>query len=119
VPEGLVSLRGFSIQERDKMTTQDRVDFSVEFFHGKNEELLLKTTLNDIQIEEIDTFRRVLNDYLESTRFHPPQHTVRVISIEGHDDAMLYLWNGHKVEVCAETTFEEMLSLIQVTEGLG
>lgn len=101
------------------METQDRVDLNVEFFHGKNEELLLKTTLNDIQIEEIDAFRLILNSYLESPSYSHPQDTIRVISIEGHDDAMLYLWSGHKIEVCAETTFEEMLSLIWVSAGLG
>ena len=110
---------GFSTQERDNMETQDKVDLNVEFFHGKNEELLFKTTLNDIQIEEIDTFRLILNGYLESPSYSQPQDTIRVISIEGHDDAMLYLWSGHKIEVCAETTFEEMLSLIWVSAGLG
>jgi hypothetical protein len=110
---------GFSTQERDNMETQDRVDLNVEFFHGQNEELLFKTTLNDIQLEEVNTFRNILNGYLESPKYSQPQDTVRVISIEGQDDALLYLWSGHKIEVCAETTFEEMLSLIWVSAGLG
>ena len=101
------------------METQDKVDLNVEFFHGKNEELLFKTTLNDIELEEVNTFRQILNGYLESPRYSQPQDTVRVTSIEGQDDALLYLQSGHKIEICAETTFEEMLSLIWVSAGLG
>ena len=92
------------------METQSRVNFNVEFFYGENEKLLLNTTLNDIQLEEVDRFRLILNDYLDSARFS--QDAVRVISLEGCDEAVLYLQSGRQIEVCAETTFKDMLNLI-------
>ena len=93
------------------METQDRVNLNVEFFHGKNETLLFNTTLNDINFFEVDRFRKILNDYLDSACFNSPD-TVRVISLEGCDDALLYLQSGRQIEVCAETTFKDMLNLI-------
>ena len=108
---GWFSSDGFSTQERDNMETQSKVNFNVEFFHGENETLLLNTTLNDIQLEEVDIFRKILNDYLDSACFNSPD-TVRVISLEGCDEALLYLQSGRQIEVCAETTFKDMLNLI-------
>ena len=93
------------------METQSKVNFNVEFFYGENETLLLNTTLNDIQLEEVDRFRKILNDYLDSACFNSPD-TVRVISLEGCDEALLYLRSGRQIEVCAETTFKDMLNLI-------
>ena len=69
---GWFSSDGFSTQERDNMETQSKVNFNVEFFHGENETLLLNTTLNDIQLFEVDRFRKILNDYLDSACFNSP-----------------------------------------------
>lgn len=90
-----------------------RVDFDVDFFYGENEELLLKTTLNDIQIEELPKLERALQSYLDANAVNT---VITSISLDGCDDASIHLKGREPVEICSETTFEDML--IAIAPGL-
>ena len=85
------------------------VDFDVDFFHGENEVQLLQATLNDVMVEDLPKFKKVLNDYLENGDV---EETVTDFIFNGWEDVSIICKSGKEVLICSETTFSEMLHLI-------
>ena len=91
-----------STQERDLTMS---VNFDVEFFHGESERQLMQATLNDVLPDDIQKFRKVLNDYIdndEATDF----------IFNGWEDVSIICKSGKEFLICSETTFAEMLEMI-------
>lgn len=91
----------------------DRIDWTVEFFEGDNEERLLASSLNTIEIEELPQFVRVLRDFVASGG--NGEISVQNIEITGQDDAVIVCARaGERLEfeICSETTFQDMLDML-------
>lgn len=90
------------------------IDFDVEFFEGENEHLLLKITLNDVELEDLPKFQQALQGYLDASAVI--NGTITKIDQDGCDDAIIYFThNGQPMtcDICSETTFEQMLQTIE------
>ena len=85
------------------------VNFDVEVFHGDNEVQLLQATLNDVQLEDLPKFKKVLNEYLDNGDV---EEVVTDFIFNGWEDVSIICESGKEVLVCSETTFSEMLQLI-------
>ena len=85
------------------------VNFDVEFFHGENEEQLLQATLNDVLPDDMQKFRKVLNDYLDNG---DSQDAVTDFIFNGWEDVSIICKSGKEFLICSETTFAEMLEMI-------
>ena len=96
---------GFPLWKGYKMN----VNFDVEFFHGENEAQLLQATLNDVQLEDLPKFKKVLNEYLDNGDV---EEVVTDFIFNGWEDVSIICESGKEVLVCSETTFSEMLQLI-------
>lgn len=94
-----------------------KVNFDVEFFEGENERLLLNTTLNDIELEQLPLLHDVLQNYLDASLVDA---TVTSIELDGCDDAVIYFASSDqpkRCEICSETTFEQMFQMIEDAAG--
>jgi hypothetical protein len=90
--------------------TEPRINWDCEFFTGENERLLLAATLNTIELEDLPKFVKMLNEFL---RLRPSQDDfVKDIVLDGCDDAVVRLTSGGTIEICGETTTQEILGLI-------
>jgi len=104
--------------------THRNIDWDCEFFHGDNEEALLAATLNDIQLEELPSFIRTLNDFLDSpgyvTGSYPEEWKIDNIKLDGSDDAIIHLRNGDTFDISSETSFLDIIKLLAppITEGV-
>jgi len=94
--------------ERERM----RVNYDVEFFYGENEAALFGATLNEVAPEDLPRFQSALNDFLESAGVRVNEMRVEAFEFDGCEDVRILLRDGRTVDVCAETTFGEMLEMI-------
>lgn len=91
----------------------DKIDWTVDFFEGDNEERLLASSLNTIEPEELPQFLRVLGGFVASGG--NGEISVQNIEITGQDDAVIVCARaGERLEfeICSETTFQEMLEML-------
>ena len=89
-----------------------KVNFDVEFFYGENEQLLLNTKLNSLNVPEIETFKEILNNYLDSPAWvvgsWPSHRYISEIAIV-EETATLTLRNSDNVTISSNMSFQEIL----------
>lgn len=93
------------------MSNDPLINWDCEFFTGENERLLLQSTLNTIEIERLPNFIKMLNEYLLNGSAW--ERSVIDIVLNGCEDAIVQMDNGTKFDICSETTFSEILEMIE------
>lgn len=71
------------------------------------EQQILNIPFQEIQWNEVDAVRHTINSYLDTKT-----DKIRVISFEGNNTALLYMWNGRQIQVTGQTTIKQILNLI-------
>lgn len=84
------------------------INWDCEFFEGENEQKLLAATLNEIEPERLEHFKKMLNEYLD---WNAPGTSIDRISFDGCEDTTVHLANGKAIAIDSETTFREILAL--------
>lgn len=93
------------------------INWDCEFFEGENEILLLGSTLNDVELERLPDFIRMLNEYLQNTPAW--EREVTGITLDGCEDALVHSrihatsMPLDDVEICSETSFQDILDMLQ------
>ena len=93
-----------------EMTNDPLINWDCEFFTGENERLLLNSTLNTIEIENLPSFIKMLNEYLQNTSAW--DKSITAIEMDGCDDAIVRMADGATHDIDGETTFSDILAII-------